>query len=102
MSHLPFDDAVRRWALQRAQDVGEVYTADLMRRFKLPMGSAAKRLVSLRANGLLVVGDVAVHGRISNEITDDGRTCLLHSGRPAVKRWDCVALCRALGEGITL
>jgi hypothetical protein len=96
-----FDEAVRRWALERARDHGLVYTAEVATRFGITTESAAKRLAFLRSRGHLIAGEALEHFRFGNEITDAG-LAYLGTGPTHARRWDCKPLCMALREGMRL
>ena len=103
MSNKTFDEVVRRWALTRARDDATVYTSDVATRFNLTAESAAKRLLGLRDRGYLAACEVKEHYRLGNEITELGLAYLAREIEPPVtRRWDCLALCVALREGMLL
>jgi hypothetical protein len=98
-----FDEVVRTWALTRARDDAIVYTSDLATRFNLTTESAVKRLQGLRDRGYLAACEVKEHYRLGNEITELGLAYLAREIEPPVtRRWDCMALCVALREGMLL
>ena len=103
MSNPTFDEVVRCWALDRARVDGVVYTSELAARFALTTESASKRLLGLRDRGYLAACEVKEHYRLGNEITELGLAYLAREIEPPVtRRWDCLALCVALREGMLL